>query len=91
MYASTGTGGRLIFQKDGNIVIVEGQGAKAGQVVTSYGKSGPRGESGAAIYGGSPTEPGMPVTKEMIERGKIPNPKGGTLPPGVEIKMKDED
>lgn len=87
VYASTGTGGRLIFQKDGNMVIVEGQGAKAGQVVTSYGKSGPRGESGAAIYGGSPTQPGKPVTKEMIEQGKIPNPKGGTLAPGVRIDL----
>lgn len=68
-------------------MIVEGQGAKAGQVVTSYGKSGPRGESGAALYGGSPTQPGKPVTKEMIEQGKIPNPKGGTLAPGVRIDL----
>ncbi|MFG2334622.1 hypothetical protein ACGFMM_34155 [Streptomyces sp. NPDC048604] len=90
VFSSTGTSGRLMFQKDGNIVIVEGRGPRAGQVVTSYGRSGPRGDSGAAIFGGSPTDPGKPVTEEMIAQGKIPTPQGGTLPPGVRIEMKKE-
>ena len=87
VYASTGTGGRLIFHKGGDIVIVEGQGARAGQVVTSYGPSGPRGESGAEIYGGTPEDPGKPITPEMIAEGKIPIPKGGFLAPGVELDL----
>ncbi|MFJ3665755.1 RHS repeat-associated core domain-containing protein [Streptomyces sp. NPDC090106] len=85
VYASTGTGGRFIFHKGQDIVITEGQGANAGQVVTSYGPSGPRGKSGAEIYGGDPSDPGLPITPEMITNGEIPTPSGGTVAPAVQI------
>jgi hypothetical protein len=85
VYASTGTGGRFIFHKGQDIVITEGQGAKAGQVVTSYGPSGPRGESGASIYGGDASDPGLPITADMITNGEIPTPSGGTIPPAARI------
>ncbi len=85
IYVSTGTGGRFIFHKGQDIVITEGQGAKAGQVVTSYGPSGPRGESGASIYGGDPSDPGLPLTPEMITNGEIPTPSGGKIPPANRI------
>ncbi|MFI9385727.1 hypothetical protein [Kutzneria sp. NPDC052558] len=65
-------------------MITEG-GSKRGRVITSYGPSGPRGESGAAIFGGKPTDPGLPVTHDMIVQGKIPSPNGDTLPPAVPI------
>ncbi|WP_440902342.1 RHS repeat-associated core domain-containing protein [Actinosynnema sp.] len=43
VYHSTGTGGRLIFRQGDDVLITEGPGSKAGQLVTSYGPSGPRG------------------------------------------------
>ena len=55
------------------------------QCCTSYGPSGPRGKSGAAIFGGSPTDPGMPVTHEDILSG-IKQPGGGTFPPAIQIR-----
>lgn len=81
VYHSTGSGGRLIFRQGDDIVITEGPGSRAGQLVTSYGPSGPRGDSGAAIFGGSPSDPGRPITHEMITEGRIPTPDGSTLPP----------
>ncbi|WP_243788693.1 RHS repeat-associated core domain-containing protein [Saccharopolyspora gloriosae] len=86
VYASTGTGGRLIFRTDGDVVITEGSGARAGQVVTSYGPSGPRGESGASIYGGEPSDPGMPITHDALVNGQVPRPDGGTLAPALQIR-----
>lgn len=73
------------FYKDGNVVITRGRGSAQGDVLTSYGKSGPRGESGASIFGGSPKDPGLPITPEMILEGKIPKLDGGFLPPATEV------
>lgn len=42
-------------------------------------------KSGAAIFGGKATEPGMPVTNEAIVNGTIPTPGGGALPPATQI------
>lgn len=81
--------GNLIFHKDGNIVVTHGKGAAQGNVITSYGTGGPRGESGAAIYGGSASDPGMPITRDMILKGEIPRPNGGFLPPASEIPLGD--
>jgi RHS repeat-associated protein len=85
VYHSTGSGGRFIFLKGEDIVITEGPGSSAGQLVTSYGPSGPRGPSGAAIFGGAPTDPGLPITHSAIVNGTIPTPDGGTLPPAVQM------
>jgi hypothetical protein len=86
VYLSEGKSGRLTFQKGNDVVIVESQGSKKGQIVTSYGDSAPtRGDSGAAIFGGSPTDPGLPVSASDIINGNIPTPGGGTLPPATQI------
>ncbi|WP_419179107.1 hypothetical protein [Providencia stuartii] len=79
--------GNLIFYQDGNIVVTHGKGAAQGNVITSYGHSGPRGTSGAAIYGGSPTDPRLPVTPNMILNGEIPRPNGGFIPPAVKVEF----
>ena len=48
---------------------------------------------GAAIYGGSPRDPGVPISKEMITEGWIPETNGGWLPPAVQLfpKILSED
>ena len=85
VYSSTGSNGRLIFHQGEDVVITEGPGTRAGQIVTSYGPSGPRGESGASIFGGSPTDPGLPNTADMITGGTVPKPDGGFMPPAVQV------
>lgn len=90
VYVSSGTAGRLTFRKGEDVVVVEGfngpGGASgAGQVLTSYGPSGPRGASGAAIFGGSPSDPGLPITHDALVNGKVPTPDGGFLPPAIQI------
>lgn len=76
---------KFIYRKGDNVVIVESKGSSKGNIITSYGPSGPRGKSGAAIFGGSPTDPGMPVTHEDILSG-IKQPGGGTFPPAIQIR-----
>ncbi|GAA4027324.1 hypothetical protein GCM10022409_09110 [Hymenobacter glaciei] len=85
VYHSNGSGGRLIFRKGGDVVITEGPGSSRGQIVTSYGPSGPQGKSGASIFGGQPTEPGLPVSHEQIVGGQVPAPNGGFLAPATQI------
>lgn len=77
--------GSLIFHKGEDVVITHGGGSAQGNVITSYGTSGPRGSSGASIFGGSPTDPGLPVTSDMILKGKIPKPDGTFIPPAIKI------
>ena len=84
VFFSEGQGECLAFYKDGNVVVTE-TGSRRGQVVTSYGDKGPRGSSGAAVLGGSPTDPGLPITPAAITGGTIPAPGGTTLPPATEI------
>lgn len=81
-----GKNGNLTFHKDGNIVVTHGKGGAQGNVITSYGHSGPRGDSGAAIYGGLPSDPGLPVTPSMILNGEIPRPNGEFIPPAVRLE-----
>lgn len=79
--------GNLIFHKDGNVVVAHGSGSSQRNLITSYGKDGPRGESGASIFGGKASDPGLPVTPEMILNGKIPKPNGGFLPPATKLEL----
>ncbi|HBE9177826.1 hypothetical protein [Serratia fonticola] len=87
VYVSTGGNNNIVFAKDGDIVIFAGNkaGAVKGQAITAYGASGPRGKSGAAIYGGQASDPGLPVTHSMIINGEIPKPRGGFLSPATPI------
>lgn len=75
----------LVYRKGDNVVIVESQGSSKGNIITSYGPNGPRGKSGAAIFGGNPSDLGMPVTHEDILNG-IKQPGGGTFPPATQIR-----
>ncbi|WP_156130303.1 hypothetical protein [Paenibacillus durus] len=85
VYVSGNNSQNLIYRKGDNVVIVESKGSSKGNVITSYGPDGARGESGAAIFGGKPTDPGMPVTHDSIVKGTIPTPSGGTMPPATQI------
>ncbi|MBB6019736.1 WXG100 family type VII secretion target [Paenibacillus sp. JGP012] len=85
VYVSGNNSQNLIYRKGVNVVIVESKGSSKGNVITSYGPDGARGESGAAIFGGKPTDRGMPVTHDSIVKGNIPTPSGGTMPPATQI------
>ncbi|NVJ14288.1 HNH endonuclease [Myxococcus sp. AM010] len=74
IYESSGRVGKLIYRQGGDIVVVEGPGSGQGQVITGYGPSGIKAESGARALGGAPTDMGAPVTHEMITGGTIPVP-----------------
>ena len=78
--------GNFVFCKNGNIVVTNGVGSSRGKLITSYGKDGPRGESGKTIYGGSASDPGIPITQSMIENGEIPTPNGGFLSPAKKVR-----
>lgn len=79
--------GNLIFHQGENVVVVHGTGGAQGNVITSYGPAGPRGNSGATIFGGSPSDPGFPIIPEMILNGEIPRPKGGYIPSAVKLEV----
>jgi hypothetical protein len=85
VYVSGNKSQNLIYRKGDNVVIVESGGSSKGNVITSYGPDGARGNSGAAIFGGSPSDPGMPVTHDAIVNGNIPTPSGETMPPATQI------
>lgn len=86
VYLSQGQRGNLIFRKGEDIVVTKGPGAGAGDVITGYGPSGKKGESGAKALGGSPDDPQPPVTHEDIVNGRIRDTKGGHLPAARRIK-----
>jgi hypothetical protein len=67
-------------------VVTKGPGAGAGDVITGYGPSGVKGESGAKALGGSPTDPGNPVTHDDIVNGRVPDTRGGHMPPAKKIR-----
>jgi hypothetical protein len=85
VYHSTGKSGRLTFRKGEDVVITEVPGSRRGQVPTSYGQSGPRGSSGASIFGGQASDPGLSITHAQIVNGEIPVPSGGFLAPANQI------
>ncbi|MFJ6444018.1 hypothetical protein [Streptomyces sp. NPDC091649] len=86
VYVSQGGRGNLIFRQGEDIVVTKGPGAGAGDVITGYGPSGKKGPSGVKAFGGSPEDPGPPVTHEDIVNGKIPDTKGGFMPPARPIR-----
>lgn len=61
------------------MVIVQSSGSSKGNVITSYGNSG------AAIFGGSPNDSGKAISHDAIINGNIPTPKGDSLPPSEQI------
>ncbi|WP_405984498.1 putative T7SS-secreted protein [Streptomyces sp. NBC_00872] len=85
VYHSTGGSGRLVFRQGEDIVVSEGGGAGAGNVVTAYGPSGIRGDSGVRALGGSPSDPGGPITHADVVEGRIPA-KNGYMAPAVRIR-----
>ncbi|MFG2027728.1 putative T7SS-secreted protein [Streptomyces sp. NPDC048825] len=85
VYQSQGQSGNFLFRKDNDIAVVYGPGSKQGQAITAYGESGIKGDSGAQALGGSPSDPGKPVTHEDVVEGRIPG-KFGNLAPGVQIR-----
>ncbi|MGW1185175.1 hypothetical protein ACWD7Y_14515 [Streptomyces drozdowiczii] len=86
VYLSQGGRGTLIFRKGEDIVVTKGPGAGVGDVITGYGPSGKKGPSGAKALGGSPDDPGSPVTHEDIVNGRIPDTEGGFMPPARRIQ-----
>jgi hypothetical protein len=76
IYQSEGKASRLIFRKGSDIVVVEGPGSGQGNVITGYGPSGIRGESGMAALGGTAGDAGTPITDAMIKNGTIPVAEG---------------
>lgn len=85
VYQSSGQAGNFIFRKDNDIAVIYGPGSKQGQAITAYGESGIKGESGAKALGGSPTDPGAPVTHDDIVQGRIPT-EDGYMAPAKQIK-----
>lgn len=86
IYQSEGKAGRLIFRKGSDIVVVEGPGSGQGSVITGYGPSGIKGDSGAAALGGAASDAGTPITDAMIKTGTIPVPEGRPpIPKAVQI------
>jgi RHS repeat-associated protein len=85
VYHSTAGSGRLTFRQGEDIVVAEGGGAGAGNVITAYGPSGIRGDSGVRALGGLPTDPGGPITHADVVEGRIPA-KNGYMAPAVQIR-----
>jgi hypothetical protein len=86
IYQSEGKAGRLIFRKGNDIVVVEGPGSGQGGVITGYGPSGIKGDSGAAALGGAASDAGAPITDAMIKNGTVPVPQGRPpIPKAVQI------
>jgi RHS repeat-associated protein len=85
VYHSTSGSGRLIFRQGEDVVVTEGGGAGAGNAITAYGPSGIKGESGAKALGGSPTDPGSPITHQDVVEGRIPA-KNGFVAPAEQIR-----
>jgi hypothetical protein len=84
IYLSSGKSRRLVYRKGGDIVVVEGPPSGGGFVVTAYGPSGVRGDTGAAALGGAPTDRGPPITEAMVTGGTIPA-SGRPIPPSIKI------
>ncbi|MFJ4011734.1 hypothetical protein [Streptomyces sp. NPDC090026] len=72
VYHSTAGSGNLIFRQGEDVVVARGGGAGGGNVITAYGPSGIKGESGAEALGGLPTDPGGPITHADVVEGRIP-------------------
>ncbi|MGW7262769.1 putative T7SS-secreted protein [Streptomyces sp. NPDC054842] len=85
IYHSTAGSGNLIFRQGEDVVVTRGGGAGGGNVITAYGPSGLKGDSGAQALGGLPTDPGGPITHADVVEGRIPS-KNGYMAPAEQIK-----
>ncbi|MFJ3225964.1 putative T7SS-secreted protein [Streptomyces sp. NPDC086783] len=85
VYHSTAGSGNLIFRQGEDVVVTRGGGAGGGNVITAYGPSGLKGDSGAQALGGLPTDPGGPITHADVVEGRIPS-KNGYMAPAEQIK-----
>lgn len=81
----TQNGETFIFHKGGDVAIVDAQRSSRGNIITAYGSSGIKGDSGASVLSGLPSDPGEAVTQKMIVDGKIPKPDGTFFPPATSI------
>ncbi|WP_073496260.1 putative T7SS-secreted protein [Actinacidiphila paucisporea] len=86
IYQSQGGAGKLIFRQGDDIVVVKGGGAGGGDVITGYGPSGIKGDSGAKALGGRPEDPGDPITHDDIINGRIKDTNGNYMPPAIQIR-----
>ncbi|MFB6979423.1 putative T7SS-secreted protein [Streptomyces scopuliridis] len=85
VYHSTANSGNLIFRQGEDIVVVRSDRVGAGNVITAYGPSGIKGDSGVTALGGLPTDPGGPITHADVVEGRIPA-KNGYMAPAVQIR-----
>ncbi|MFD8965932.1 putative T7SS-secreted protein [Streptomyces sp. NPDC059568] len=85
VYHSTANSGNLLFRQGEDIVVVRSDRVGAGNVITAYGPSGIKGDSGATALGGLPTDPGGPITHADVVEGRIPA-KNGYMAPAVQIR-----
>ncbi|GAB2956397.1 hypothetical protein GCM10023080_014520 [Streptomyces pseudoechinosporeus] len=85
VYHSTANSGNLIFRQGEDIAVVRSDRVGAGNVITAYGPSGIRGDSGATALGGLPTDPGGPITHADVVEGRIPA-KNGYMAPAVQVR-----
>ncbi|MGW9368609.1 putative T7SS-secreted protein [Streptomyces xanthophaeus] len=83
-YTPAGTG-KLIFRQGEDIVVVRADRMGAGNVITAYGSSGIKGPSGFEALGGSPSDPGGPITHADVVEGRIPG-KTGHQPPAEQVR-----
>jgi hypothetical protein len=83
VYVSQSKRGNIIYRLDTDIVVVGGKGSGSlkNKVMTGYGPRGTKNASGAKALGGKASDPGAPVTHEMITNGKIPGQGGRFLAP----------
>ncbi|MCX4514793.1 DUF6531 domain-containing protein [Streptomyces sp. NBC_01619] len=85
VYHSTAGSGNLIFRQGEDVVVTRADKVGAGNVITAYGSSGIKGPSGAEALGGSPSDPGAPITHAAVVEGRIPA-KNGYMPPAVQVR-----
>jgi RHS repeat-associated protein len=85
VYHSTAGSGNLIFRQGDDVVVTRADRVGAGNVITAYGSSGIKGPSGAEALGGSPSDPGAPITHSDVVEGRIPA-KNGYMAPAVQVR-----
>lgn len=83
MRSDAGKSERLVFMN--NEDVVEGEGALKGQMLSSYGPSGPRELSGQSIFGGALSDLGMPVLHSDLIAGTLPAAGKNPLSAAVKI------
>ncbi|CAM5621005.1 hypothetical protein SAVIM338S_05814 [Streptomyces avidinii] len=85
VYHSTAGTGKLIFRQGEDIVVVRADNIAPGNVITAYGSSGIKGPSGFEALGGSPSDPGAPITHTDVVEGRIPA-KNGYMAPAEQVR-----